>query len=163
MNSISFEISTLISSIKILNVTLKSYVNCTLSMSQLIKEPTRITSHSETLLDLCMDEISQPGVVRCGISDHDGVYMVRRYFRVNRHRTARKRCLKHFNRQHVVSLGIISKTEANPNFKWDKWKTMYLDALEKHVPLERADCVTKRLLVSCTKYIVYSDRLEYIC
>ena len=78
------------------------------NVSQTINEPTRVTSHSETLLDLCMtttpDKISQSGVVRCGISDHDIVYMVRKlnHFRVNRHRIVQKRCLKHFNQEHFI-------------------------------------------------------------
>ena len=55
-----------------------------LSLKQLIEEPTRTTPHSSTLLDLIMTNsvnISKSGVIVSGISDHDLVYVIRKFKR----------------------------------------------------------------------------------
>ena len=52
-----------------------------LSFKQLIEEPTRVTPHSSTLLDLFLtnsQNISKTGVFDCGISDHSMIYVVRK-------------------------------------------------------------------------------------
>ena len=62
-------------------------------LSQMISEPTRITSTSRTLIDLCItnspEKIVNSGVVHLGISDHSLVFMTIkiRYERVGTHRT----------------------------------------------------------------------------
>ena len=47
----------------------------------MISEPTRTTDHSKTLIDYMAtnrpDCVSDQGVLPCGISDHDVVYMTR--------------------------------------------------------------------------------------
>ena len=59
------------------------------NLSQVISEPTRVTQHSETLLDLCLtttpEKIACSGVIWSGISDHI-VFMVRKLnsFRIKR-------------------------------------------------------------------------------
>ena len=48
-----------------------------LSLKQLIEEPTRVTPHSSTLLDLIMTNsvnISKAGVIDPGVSDHSFLY-----------------------------------------------------------------------------------------
>ena len=51
-------------------------------LTQLIKEPTRITVSTQTLIDHIIinrpEFILHSGVIRCGISDHDSIYMVKR-------------------------------------------------------------------------------------
>ena len=65
-------------------------------LSQMIFEPTRITSTSRTLIDLCItnssEKIVYSGVVHLGISDHSLAFMTIkiRYERVGTHRTDRK-------------------------------------------------------------------------
>ena len=51
-------------------------------LTQLIKEPTRITVSTQTLIDHIIinppEFILHSGVIRFGISDHDSIYMVKR-------------------------------------------------------------------------------------
>ena len=53
----------------------------TYGYTQIIGEPTRTTDHSKTLIDYVAtnrpDCVSDQGVLPCGISDHDVVYMTR--------------------------------------------------------------------------------------
>ena len=66
----------------------------------MISEPTRITSTSLTLIDLCITNspeiIVNSGVVHLGISDHSQVFMTKqiRYERVGTHRTIETRDYK---------------------------------------------------------------------
>ena len=50
-------------------------------LKQMINEATRITSDTKTLIDHVStnkpDRVSSSGIVPCGISDHDAVYLVR--------------------------------------------------------------------------------------
>ena len=79
------------------------------NLSQLIIEPTSVTSNSESLIDLCLSSspgnISVYGVIRSGLSDHDIVYMVRKlnHFRTNRHKFIPKRCLKNLNQELFIN------------------------------------------------------------
>ena len=55
-----------------------------LSLKQLIEEPTRVTPHSSTLLDLIMTNsvnISKAGVIDPGVSDHSLIYVIRKFKR----------------------------------------------------------------------------------
>ena len=51
------------------------------NLTQIIKEPTRITGISETLIDHVKtnkpDMVHDPGAISCGISDHDMVFIER--------------------------------------------------------------------------------------
>ena len=51
------------------------------NLTQMIKEPTRITGISETLIDHVItnksDMVHESGVISCGISDHDMVFSER--------------------------------------------------------------------------------------
>ena len=63
-------------------------------LTQLITEPTRVTQHSRTLIDLCLtkspDKISNSGVVDIGISDYCAIFLTRKisHFRSFVHKTA---------------------------------------------------------------------------
>ena len=55
-----------------------------LSLKQLIEEPTRVTPHSSTLLDLIMTNsvnISKAGVIDPGVIDHSLIYVIRKFKR----------------------------------------------------------------------------------
>ena len=60
---------------------LKTLMN-NFGLTQIIKEPTRITVSTQTLIDHIIinrsEFILHSGVIRCGISDHDSIYMVKR-------------------------------------------------------------------------------------
>ena len=53
----------------------------TYQLSQLIREPTRTTSHTKTLIDHIIvnrtDMVSDSGVIPCGISDPDAIYITK--------------------------------------------------------------------------------------
>ena len=72
-------------------------------LSQMISEPTRITSTSRTLIDLCITNSSEKnvnsGVVHLGISDHSLVFVTIkiRYERVGAHRTIESRDYKNID------------------------------------------------------------------
>ena len=124
------------------------------SVSQVINEPTRVTQHSKTLLDLCLtttpEKVSASGVIRSGISDHDIVYMVRKlnHFRINRHRTTQKRCLKHFKHELFIndleSVSWENIADSNPNRRWEKWKAVFLNIVDKHAPLKQSRLRNRR-------------------
>ena len=123
-------------------------------LSQVINEPTRVTQHSETLLDLCLtttpEKISCSGVIRSGKSDHDIVFMVRKLnsFRIKRHRTIQKRCLKHFKRELFIkdleNIPWEDIKNANPNREWENWKALFLSIVDKHAPLKERRARNKR-------------------
>ena len=54
----------------------------TLSVTQLIDSPTRITKDTSTLLDLiatnCPQNISKSGVISSGFSDHEMIFFIRK-------------------------------------------------------------------------------------
>ena len=51
-------------------------------LNQLIREPTRVTSDSNTLIDLCVtnspEKVTKSGVIHLGISDHSLVFLTRK-------------------------------------------------------------------------------------
>ena len=71
-----------------------------LSLKQLIEEPTRITTHSSTLLDLIMTNsvnVSKSGVLYSGISDHSLVYVITKFKRPKSEpKLIKTRSFKHF-------------------------------------------------------------------
>ena len=73
----------------------------------MIREPTRITDKSSTLLDLCVTNspvnVVASGVLHLSISDHSLVYMVRKaHYKRNGARIVEVRSLKKFNRQNFL-------------------------------------------------------------
>ena len=120
-------------------------------LTQLITEPTRVTQHSRTLIDLCLtnspDKISNSGVVDIGISDHCAIFLTRKisHFRSFVHKTAEVRQLKNFNEDEFLRdlrmnewnrVSILN----NPNEMWNSWKHLLMSVVDKHTPLK-----TKRI------------------
>ena len=106
------------------------------------------------MLDLCLtttpEKVSASGVIRSGISDHDIVYMVRKlnHFRINRHRTTQKRCLKHFKHELFIndleSVSWENIADSIPNRRWEKWKAVFLNIVDKHAPLKQSRLRNRR-------------------
>ena len=124
-------------------------------LSQLITEPTRVTQHSSTLIDLCLtncpDKISKSGVINIGISDHSAIYFTRKvaHFRPNMHKNVEVRQLKNFNEADFVrDLRMIDwnsvTTHNNPNDMWDVWKHLLACVIDKHAPLRTKRVKNKR-------------------
>ena len=130
-------------------------------LSQMISEPTRITSTSRTLIDLCItnssEKIVNSGVVHLGISDHSLVFMTIkiRYERVGTRCTIESRDYKSVNSDKFLndlvqlSWDLIS-LEPNPTAMWDAWKTLFMEIIDKHAPLK-----TKRISKKHSPWITY--------
>ena len=98
-------------------------------LSQMISEPTRITSTSRTLIDLCItnspEKIVNSGVVHLGISDHSLVFMTIkiRYERVGTHRTIETRDYKKIDSDKFLNDLVqqpwdLISLEPNPTAMW---------------------------------------------
>ena len=77
--------------------------------SQLIKEPTRAISNSKTIIDHIItnrtDLVSSSGIIYCGISDHDAVFMQKKVSRPKLRlptKTVSVRNFKHFDRNEFL-------------------------------------------------------------
>ena len=118
------------------------------SFKQLIKTTTRTTSDSKTLTDHVATDrpewVSESGVIPCGISDNDIVYLIRS-MRIPKMKQDPKiitvRKCKNFNQNVFLSelRGIkfdeIKNVTGDPNEMWLIWKTWFLDVLNKHAPV----------------------------
>ena len=123
----------------------------------MISEPTRITSTSRTLIDLCItnspEKIVNSGVVHLGISDHSQVFMTIkvRYERVGTHRTIETRDYKHkFLNDLVQQPWDLIRLEPNPTPMWNAWKSLFMEIVDKHAPLK-----TKRISKKHIPWITY--------
>jgi len=77
----------------------------TYGLTQIIKEPTRVTDKTETLLDHILintpDKITHAGVLRKAISDHDIIYCTRKHqmTKTGRHNTITLRSMKNYSKE----------------------------------------------------------------
>ena len=113
-------------------------------LSQLITEPTRVTSDSKTLIDLCitnsLEKVANSDVIHLGISDHSLVFSSRKtqYCRTGP-RVIETRQFKHLNRGKFLS-DLNQLPWANVDLysdlseMWRVWKEMFLGCVDKHVP-----------------------------
>ena len=120
----------------------------TFGYTQLVKHATRTTSESSTLIDHLattkLMSVSDKGVIPCGISDHDAIFLVRS-MRVPRTKKQPKiievRKFHKFDSEsflkNLASLNLneIKNITADPNHMWLLWKKMFLDLLDKHAPI----------------------------
>ena len=124
-------------------------IDNTYGLVQVIKEATRTTSDTHTLIDHIVtnkiDRIAESGVMPCGISDHDVIYIIRhaRLPKMKKDpkilsvRDTRKldddRLLEDLRE---LPFGLIKDTSNNPEDLWLKWKTFFLNILDKHAPVK---------------------------
>ena len=122
----------------------------TYGYTQMIGEPTRTTDHSKTLTDYMAtnrpDCVSDQGVLPCGISDHDVVYMTRSMKKPRvkmKPKIVETRKYSKFDseqfRNDLQSMPFdeIKNITAEPNEMWAMWKKFFLDVLNKHAPLTK--------------------------
>jgi len=123
-------------------------------LHQLIKEPTRITSTTKTLIDLCVtnaiDCTTNSGVLHTGISDHSLVYMSRKQRVIkSKPKICKVRSFKHFNDASFIdeishmpwsSVGVLD----DPNEMWSMWSKMLMQAIDKHAPVKNRRVGSKR-------------------
>ena len=114
----------------------------------MINEATRITSDTKTLIDHVStnkpDCVSSSGIISCGISDHEAVYLVRsmRMPKIRRDpKTVTVRKCRRFDLDAFksdlqgVHFDEIKSLSSNPNGMWLIWKTLFSDVLNKHAPV----------------------------
>ena len=120
-------------------------------LSQHVKEPTRTTPTSRTLIDHIISNdrkrVTHTGVLPCSnISDHDGPYACIniRHIRTDRFVPRFKilRSERHFEVEKYIqdfeqlSLSIIYGVD-DPNDKLDMFNTLVIECIENHAPLKR--------------------------
>ena len=119
---------------------------CTLyNLEQMIKEPTRVTTTSSTVIDLIFtnkpNNISNSGVIDLGMSDHSLIYAVKKMTTPKHRQTCSKvRNFKRFNEtdfiQELSRIPWYITTQCmNPNDSWHIWESFFQEALDKHAPL----------------------------
>ena len=126
----------------------------TYGLEQLINEPTRVTSNSSTLIDLCVSnaatKIVNSGVLHLGISDHSLIYMTykTKYERSGK-RIIKIRSMKKFRKeQYLWDLEQQNwndiKLSSDPNIMWSKWKSLLMACIDRHAPLRHKRVGNKR-------------------
>ena len=126
---------------------LKRILN-TYGFKQIIKEPTRTTSDTKTIIDHIItnktEYVSNSGIIHCGISDHDAVFM-QKNMRIPKLKLAPKtisvRNYKHFDKAAFLSdlrmahFDEIKNYTNDANEMWSLWKRLFTDILNKHAPI----------------------------
>ena len=119
-------------------------------LRQVINQPTRVPSDTKTLIDHMAtnrpDAVSHSGVIACGISDHDMLYLNRsmRLTHIKRDpKVIETRKYNHFDSTafltdlKAVPFNEINRFTNSPSEMWTIWKTLYLDILNKHAPVTK--------------------------
>ena len=121
----------------------------TYGLTQVIKEATRTTAETNTLIDHIVtnkkDNIADSGIILCGISDHDLVYIIR-HARIPKIKKDPKivtvRSTKNLNNDTLIKdlnelpFELMRASADNPNDLWSRWKSFFLDILNKHAPVK---------------------------
>ena len=121
----------------------------TYGLVQVIKEATRTTSDTHTLIVHIVtnkiDRTAESGVMPCGISDHDVIYIIR-HARLPKMKKDPKilsvRDTRKLGNDRLLEdlrelpFGLIKDTSNNPEDLWLKWKTFSLNILDKHAPVK---------------------------
>ena len=115
------------------------------NFTQLIDEPTRTTADTETLIDHVItnrpDTNFEYGVITCGISDHDAVYVtrfIRQKTTKTKPRILKVRNFKRFDKEEFrrdlldIPFSDVKATASDANKLWDIWKNFFLAVLNKH-------------------------------
>ena len=113
---------------------------------QMIEQPTRVTEHSETIIDLVFTNkpelVTNFGVIHIGISDHSLIFLQRK-ISVPRFepKLINKRNFKHYNvdafrSDLAVCLVNLTSTIQDPNDMWSEWKDRFLAVADMHAPHE---------------------------
>ena len=121
------------------------FLSSVYQLGQLISEPTRVTDKSATLIDLAFindtNNIAKSGVIYNGMSDHNIIYIVRRFVPLKRQEIKKEvRNLKYFEADHFIyDLSNIPweniENIDNANVAWKIWKTNFNTILDKHAPI----------------------------
>ena len=126
----------------------------TYGLEQLINKPTRVTSNSSTLIDLCVTNTAtktiNSEVFHLAISDHSLIYMTykTKYERIGK-RIIEIRSMKKFTKEQCLwdleqqNWNDI-KLSSDPNIMWSKWKSLLMECIDRHDPLKHKRVGNKR-------------------
>ena len=141
----------------------------TLNFTQLVTDPTRVASHSATLIDHVFTNVPTNiidiSVPSFSISDHYPVCLTRKasqaYLKGPVHKTIEYRSLKHFNEEHFrQDLSQLLWTSPDiylPCDCFDKFNAMFRYVLDKHAPLRK-----RRVKRMCQPGWINADILDAI-
>lgn len=111
----------------------------------MIKQPTRTTRESSTLIDIIgttqKQNILKSSVIKTSLSDHDMVGCVRKMHNIKfKPRTITCRNYKHFTADSFkTDIGNLSFPDycsfTDINNAWSHWKNLFMSVVNKHVPL----------------------------
>lgn len=114
-------------------------------LKQYITEPTRITTDHESLLDIIAsnrpDKVKNCGVIHVGLSDHSLVYVCLKIsVPKDKPKIIESRNFKNYNsscfNEHLYSeLNKISWDSNDPNFLWDRLKTIFDSVSDIYAPI----------------------------
>ena len=125
---------------------LKDFCN-SCNLSQLIKDYTRVTAQSQSIIDLILasddDKISQYGVIDTGISDHCMVYCTRKVKRdqIGKHNNVKLRSLKGYSKTELldrlskVSWSCVLDCD-DVNIAWNNFRTVFVNIIDSIAPLK---------------------------
>ena len=116
-------------------------------LTQLINEATRVTMTTTSLIDHILtntpEKISDSGVIHTGISDHSLVFAIRKISIIyKQENTLEIRNMKNFDKEKFTKELLKQHWEyvyffaEDPNAMWEIWKNLFLEVLDKHVPLQ---------------------------
>ena len=119
------------------------------NLKHLITDYTRVTASTKTCIDHIItyteSKVIQSGVIPCGISDHDIVYLIknmqipkaRNLPKVQTVRNYKKFDLNGFHADiKTIPFDVIKKQSVDDaNKLWLTWKAFFLTILNKHAPL----------------------------
>ena len=143
-------------------------------LSQLIDEPTRITMTTSSLIDHIVtntpENISDSDVIHTGISDHSLIFAIRKISVLKtQENTVEIRSMKNFDDKKFSAELLKQRWEHlyffadNPNTMWEMWKTMFLEVLDKHAPLQHKKIRSKKvpwITSNIKELIIQRDKLE---
>jgi hypothetical protein len=120
----------------------------TYGLSQIIKEDTRVTRGSSTLIDhIYVSEardICKSGVIPIGISGHHLVYAVRGKIKsgTNSHLNLKYRCFRNLDQEKKINRDLQDvdwdqiKQLSDVNEMWSKFSNMLGKVIDKHIPFK---------------------------
>ncbi len=121
------------------------FLSSVYQLEQLISNPTRVTDKSSALIDLAftndVNNIAKSGVIHCGMSDHNIIYVVRKFVPPKRQEIKKEiRNLKYFVAEHFIhDLSNMPWEDIenidNPNVAWKFWESNFKTVLDRHAPI----------------------------
>ena len=117
-------------------------------LTQMVKAPTRITSHSKTLIDHIYashpHHVYNVSVPIIALSDHYPVCFTRKAgynIKRNMHSYITYRCFKHFDNNSfctdfINKIDEIEFSQTDTNFNFDKWHKIFIETLNKHAKMK---------------------------